>query len=48
MSYMDVHKMEVEMVMQGCLAEESDCDEEDCEAKATRLGAVGLQSNQAC
>ena len=42
MSYMDVHKMEVEMVMQRCLAEGSDCEEEDCDTKATRLGAVGL------
>ena len=26
MDYLDVHKMEVELVMQGCLDEESDCD----------------------
>ena len=37
MSYLDVHKMEVEMVMQGCLAEESDCDGEDCYDTTTVL-----------
>ena len=26
LNYMDIHKMEIEMVMQGCLDEESDCD----------------------
>ena len=28
LSYLDVHRMEIEMVMQGCLDEESDCDVE--------------------
>ena len=27
LDYLDVHKMEVEMVLQGCLDEESDCDD---------------------
>ncbi len=26
LDYLDIHKMEVELVMQGCLEEESDCD----------------------
>ena len=25
-TYMDIHKMEIEMVMQGCLDKDSDCD----------------------
>ena len=37
MSYLDVHKMEVEMVMQGCLDEESDCDGEECRDTSTVL-----------
>ena len=28
LDYLDIHKMEVEMVLQGCLDEESDCDVE--------------------
>jgi hypothetical protein len=28
LEYLDVHKMEVEMVLNGCLDEESDCDGE--------------------
>ena len=28
LDYLDVHKMEVEMVLQGCLDEESDCEGE--------------------
>ena len=28
LEYLDVHKMEIEQVLQGCLDEESDCDEE--------------------
>ena len=28
LSYLDVHRLEIEMVMQGCLDEESDCDVE--------------------
>ena len=31
LSYLDVHKMEVEMVLQGCLDEEFDCPEESSE-----------------
>ena len=26
LNYMDIHKMDIEMVMQGCLDDESDCD----------------------
>ena len=28
MDYLDVHKMEAELVLEGCLNEESDCDDE--------------------
>jgi len=28
MQYLDIHKIEVELVLQGCLDEESDCDVE--------------------
>ena len=28
MDYLDVHKMEAELVLEGCLDEESDCDDE--------------------
>ncbi len=28
LDYLDVHRMEVELVLQGCLDEESDCDDE--------------------
>ncbi len=28
LDYLDVHRMEVELVLQGCLDEESDCDGE--------------------
>ena len=27
LDYLDVHRMEVELVLQGCLDEESDCDD---------------------
>ena len=33
LSYLDVHKMEVESVLQGVLDEESDCPEEASESK---------------
>ena len=38
LSYMDIHKMEIEMVMQGCLDDESDCDVE------TSIGAGAASS----
>ena len=33
LAYLDIHKMEVETVLQGCLDEESDCPEESSDFK---------------